>query len=252
MSRTLALITGGTSGIGFGAAKKLSATCDLALGYAGNHEKAKIAVEELRGMGANAEVFCQPLEATSDAETLLKSVETIFGKTPDILVNSAGRIRDGIFMQTDFSQHQAMIQEHLVITMALCHGVVKNMYRNRFGRIINLSSISASFYKRGQSNYAAAKAGIEAFSKTLAMEVAHRGITVNCVAPGLIATPMTEKILGHIQEIGDSELKKRIPVGRVGTPEEVGGLISYLCSPEAAYITGATITIDGGRSLGSE
>lgn len=250
--RPLALITGGTSGIGFGAAKKLAATADLALGYASNHEKANIAAEELRGAGARVEIFAQPLATPADAETLLKSVEEKFGKAPDILVNSAGRIRDGIFMQTDFSQHQEIINEHLVMTMALCHGAVKSMYRNKFGRIVNLSSISASFHKRGQTNYAAAKAGIEAFSKTLAMEVAHRGITVNSVAPGLIATPMTEKILGHIQEIGENELKKRIPVGRVGTPDEVGSLIGYLCSPEAAYITGTTITIDGGRSLGSE
>lgn len=252
MSKHLALITGGTSGIGFGAAKALAASCDLALAYASNHEKAQIAAKELQGMGAKVEIFPLPLTQPSDAEALLKSVEEKFGKSPDILVNSAGRIRDGIFMQTDFKQHQEMINEHLVMTMALCHGVVKTMYRNRFGRIVNLSSISASFFKRGQSNYAAAKAGIEAFSKTLAMEVAHRGITVNSVAPGLIATPMTEKILSHISEIGDSELKKRIPAGRVGTPEEVGSLIAFLCSPEAAYITGTTVTIDGGRSLGSE
>ena len=248
----LALITGGTSGIGFGVAKKLASTCDLALAYASNHEKADIALKELRGMNAKVEVFAQPLLKPQDAETLLQAVEEKFGKPPEILVNSAGRIRDGIFMQTDFAQHQEMINEHLIMTMALCHGAIKSMYRNKFGRIVNLSSISATFHKRGQSNYAAAKAGIEAFSKTLAMEVAHRGITVNSVAPGLIATPMTEKILSHINEIGDSELRKRIPAGRVGTPDEVGSLISYLCSAEASYITGTTITIDGGRSLGSE
>lgn len=250
--RPLALITGGTSGIGFGAAKKLAATCDLALAYANNHEKAQVSARELQGTSARVEIFSQNLAKPQDAEALLKLVEEKFGKSPDILVNSAGRIRDGIFMQTEFSQHQEMITEHLVMTMALCHGAIKSMYRNKFGRIVNLSSISASFYKRGQTNYAAAKAGIEAFSKTLALEVAHRGVTVNCVAPGLIATPMTEKILNHINEVGDSELRKRIPVGRVGTPEEVGSLINFLCSAEAAYITGTTLTIDGGRSLGSE
>ncbi len=250
--KNLALITGGTSGIGFGTAKRLAASCDLALAYATNHEKAEVAAKELRGTGARVELFAVPLSNPKDAETLLKSVEEKFGKSPEILVNSAGRIRDGIFMQTELSQHHEMINEHLLMTMALCHGTVKSMYRNKFGRIVNLSSISASFYKRGQSSYAAAKAGIEAFSKSLAMEVAHRGVTVNCVAPGLIATPMTEKILGHIADIGDSELKKRIPVGRVGTPEEVGSLIAYLCSPDAAYVTGTTLTIDGGRSLGSE
>lgn len=250
--KRLALITGGTSGIGFGAAKALGSQYDLALAYASNHEKAKVAKDELLGMGFNVEIFAQPLEKYADAEALLKVVEEKFGRAPEVLINSAGRIRDGIFMQTDFSQHQAVIQEHLLMTMSLCHVAVKSMYRNKFGRIVNLSSISGSYHKRGQTNYAAAKAGIEAFTKTLAMEVAHRGITANCVAPGLIETPMTEKILSYVKDIGEGEIKKRIPVGRVGQPEEVGKLIGYLCSEDAAYITGATVTIDGGRSLGGE
>lgn len=250
--KRLSLITGGTSGIGLGAAKALGPTCRLALGYAGNHEKAQVAKKELQGMGFEVEVFPQALASYSDADELLKKVEERFNGAPDILVNSAGRIRDGIFMQTDFGQHQAVIQEHLVMTMALCHHVVKSMYRQKFGRIVNLSSISASYHKRGQTNYSAAKAGIEAFTKTLAMEVAHRGVTVNAVAPGLIETPMTQSLLGHIKEAGEAELKRRIPTGRVGSPEEVGRLIAYLCSDDAAYVTGTVVTIDGGRSLGGD
>lgn len=248
----LALITGGTSGIGYGAAKNLGANFKLALGYAGNHEKAKAAQIELRGMGYTVEIFPQTLTCYEDGKGLVEAVEKKMGRMPDVLVNSAGRIRDGIFMQTAFDQHKAQIEEHLLITMGLCHLVVKNMYKNNFGRIVNMSSISASFAKRGQANYAAAKAGIEAFTKTLAMEVAHRGVTVNAVAPGLIETPMTEHILTHIKDAGEGELRRRIPAGRVGTMDEVGSLIGYLCSDAAAYITGTVVTIDGGRSLGGE
>lgn len=251
--KRLALITGGTSGIGFGAAKALGPMCDLALGYAGNHEKAQIAKGELQGMGFEVEVFAQPLERHADAEILVQAVESKFGRSAEILVNSAGQIRDGIFMQTPFEQHQKVIEEHLVMTMAMCHATVKNMYKQRYGRIVNLSSISGTYVKRGQSNYAAAKAGIEAFTKTLAMEVAHRGITVNAVAPGLIETPMTKNILEFVRsQGGEGELRRRIPAGRVGTPDEVGGLIGYLCSDLASYITGTTVTIDGGRSLGGD
>lgn len=250
--KRLALITGGTSGIGFGAAKAMGKSYDLALAYNSNHEKAAVAKKELLGMGYNVEIFSQPLAVYADGEALVKAVEDKFGKAPEALVNSAGRIQDGIFMQTDFKQHAEVIQEHLLMTMAICHQVVKSMYKNKFGRIVNLSSISGHYYKRGQTNYAAAKAGITAFTKTLAMEVAHRGITANAVAPGLIETPMTEKLLGHIKEVGESEVRKRIPAGRVGTADEVGSLIAYLCSDEAAYITGTSVTIDGGRSLGGE
>lgn len=246
--KKLALITGGTSGIGLGAAKAMGGSFEFALGYAGNHEKAENAKKELEALDIKAEVFAQPLRNYADAKALVDSVKEKFGRMPDVLVNSAGRIQDGIFMGTDFSQHQSVIEEHLISTMALCHLVIRNMYGKRWGRIVNLSSISAFYAKRGQSNYAAAKAGLMGFTQTLALEVAHRGVTVNAIAPGLIDTPMTEGIMGVIQ--GDGSLKKRIPAGYAGTPEDVGNLVKFLCSDEAKYITGVTLPIDGGRSLG--
>jgi 3-oxoacyl-[acyl-carrier protein] reductase len=117
---------------------------------------------------------------------------------------------------------------------------------------VNLSSISARFAKRGQANYAAAKAGIEGFTRTIALEVAHRGVTVNAVAPGLIETPMTQGIVAQLTsaEAGGDAIRKRIPAARLGTADEVGALIAFLCSADAAYITGTVVTIDGGRSLG--
>ncbi len=250
--RRLALITGGTSGIGFGAAKALAAKYDLALVFFSDATKAAAAKESLASSGARVEVYQKPLSTHEDCKSLVEQVTKDFGRGPDVLVNSAGKIRDGLFMGTPFEEHQTLIQEHLLVTMSLAHLVLKGMNRERFGRIVNLSSISARFAKRGQANYAAAKSGIEGFTRTLALEVAHRGITVNAVAPGLIETPMTQAIIENWAKLPDSDggLRKRIPAGRTGTPEEVGALIAFLCSDEAAYVTGQTLTIDGGRSLG--
>lgn len=246
MSKKLALITGGTSGIGFGVAQALASNCDLALAYAGNHEKAEAAKASLDT--ANVETFAKALRNYDDCRELVESVKAKFGRTPDILVNSHGRIQDGIFMSSDFAKHQSVIEEMLVTTMALCHLTIKGMYGARWGRIINLSSISAFYAKRGQSNYAAAKAGVIGFTKTLALEVAHRGVTVNAISPGLIDTPMTQGILAMIKE-GD-DLKRRVPAGYAGEPKDVGGLVAMLCSDAGRYITGSNIVIDGGRSLG--
>ena len=250
MNSKLALITGGTSGIGFGIAEKLLPNYDLALAYAGNHEKAKAAQAELakRHPERRVEVFAKNLSKPADAKGLYEEVMGIMGAQPTVLVNCAGRIRDGLFLGSDFQNHVELIQEHLLTTMALSHACLKAMYQAKFGRIINLSSISATYSKRGQSNYAAAKAGIEAFTRTLALEVAHRGVTVNAIAPGLIETPMTEELIKTIDENGG--LKKRIPAGRMGQPSEVGALAAFLCSTDAAYITGTVIPVDGGRSLG--
>jgi 3-oxoacyl-[acyl-carrier protein] reductase len=153
-------------------------------------------------------------------------------------------------MITNFAHHEKIVREHLIVTMALCHLTIKSMYGKKFGRIVNLSSISGMYAKRGQSSYAAAKAGIVGFTKTLALEVAHRGITVNAIAPGLIDTPMTSGIMKVLEKDPQGGIKKVIPVGYAGTPEDVGNLIAFLCSDEARYITGELMVIDGGRSLG--
>mgnify|MGYP000569074449 CR=1 FL=1 len=250
MGKHLAMITGGTSGLGLGAAKKLCETHDLALTYACDHEKADRAKREFETMDVHVKTFPKPMHTYQDAKELVEQVEEEFGRSPDILVNSAGCIRDGLFMSTDFTQHEKVVCEHLIISMALCHLTVESMYRNKFGRIVNLSSISAVYAKRGQTAYAAAKAGIIGFTKTLALEVAHRGVTVNALAPGLIDTPMTSAIVARLNQMPIKETRKRIPAGFVGEPEDVASLISFLCSHEARYITGALITIDGGRSLG--
>jgi 3-oxoacyl-[acyl-carrier protein] reductase len=184
------------------------------------------------------------------ASDLYASVCDRYGASPSALVCAAGRLRDGLVMQSDFATLRTAIEEHLLVPMALSKAAVKSMYKDRYGRIVFLSSISARYVKRGQGGYTTAKAGIEGFLKVLALEVAHRGITVNAVAPGLISTPMTTDFIAHIKEKEGEDFGVRIPAGRVGTAEEVGEAIGYLCSDAASYITGTVITIDGGRSLG--
>lgn len=251
-TRKLALITGGTSGIGLGAARALLGEYDLALGFAANREKAQAAQAELQKLAppaAQIRTFEAKITGVPDAEAFYGQVTDAFGRAPNVLVNSAGRIDDGLFLEVPMDRHASLIEEHLIAAMALCRRAAHDMYRAKWGRIVNLSSISAQYAKRGQSAYAAAKAGLEAFTRTLALEIAHRGVTVNAVAPGLIETPMTKDLLAKIGE-DPRELRRRIPAGFAGTPEDVGALVAYLCSDGARYVTGQTITIDGGRSLG--
>ncbi len=255
MKRRLAIVTGGTSGIGFGIAKKLIPHCHLALVYGRDHQKAQSALNQLQ-QDANemdpdfkVQVYAQDLLQLEEIPALVKKITADFGEAPGVLVNSAGRLRDGLFQLSSIKDHEELLKEHLLAPMALCHSVIKGMSMAKFGRIINLSSISAQYSKRGQTNYAAAKGGIESFTRTLALEVAHRGITVNAIAPGLIQTPMTQGLVEKIQASSEG-IRGRIPAGRLGTPEDIGSLAAFLCSEEASYITGVSIAIDGGRSLG--
>jgi 3-oxoacyl-[acyl-carrier protein] reductase len=251
MNRPCALITGGTSGIGLGIARALASEYDLALSFCSNIERANSSLAQLRAEfpGTRIEIFQGLLANKNDCHNLYSQVGKTFSSLPSVLVNSAGRLQDSLLLNADFDIYETVIDEHLIVTMALSQIALKQMYKNKFGRIINLSSISSNFAKRGQSNYAAAKAGIEAFTRTVALEVAHRGITVNAIAPGLIDTPMTKNFMDQFLS-GEIDIRKRIPAGRVGGTDEVGALAAFLCSAKAAYITGAVIPIDGGRSLG--
>jgi 3-oxoacyl-[acyl-carrier protein] reductase len=251
MKRRLALVTGGCSGIGLAVARLLAADHDLALAYASNADRAAAVVRELESANhaSTVRVFGGRLRTYDDARALLENVTQAYDAAPGVLVNCVGRIHDELFIGSRFDVHEALIQEHLIVSMALAHLVARSMYKARFGRIVNLSSIAARYAKRGQTSYAAAKAGLEGFSRTLAIELAHRGVTVNIVAPGLIETPMTRDFIAGLTGRAGG-IAARIPAGTVGAPEDVAGLIKFLCSEQARYITGAVLTVDGGRSLG--
>jgi 3-oxoacyl-[acyl-carrier protein] reductase len=249
--RKLALITGGTSGIGFGIAKCLAGEFDLALAYGSDSKKADEASSILQSVFPNTKIktYGKILKTEVECVALGEAVVKDFGVAPSVLINSSGRLQDALLLSADFSEWKSVIDEHLIVTMALNQWAGKKMYQVKWGRIINLSSISANYAKRGQANYAAAKAGIEAFTRTFALEVAHRGVTVNAIAPGLIETPMTKGLIESISAKGES-IRDRIPAGRFGTPEDIGQLAKFLCSNDASYITGTTMVVDGGRSLG--
>ena len=245
--RPLALITGGTSGIGLGVARCLAEEHDLALGYASDGDKARAAEEEL-GKRTRVRCFGEQLSDHDDVRRLAERVRSEMEKSPSVLVHCAGSARDELFLKSDFETHLERLGEHLVAAMALAHCLVGDMYRRRFGRIVFVSSITARRARPGGCGYAAAKAGVEGFTRNLALEVAHRGVTVNAVAPGLIDTPMTAELVADVEARG--RLRPTIPAGRVGTPADVGALVRFLCSAEAEYITGAVLPVDGGRSLG--
>ena len=164
------------------------------------------------------------------------------GEIVSLLINNAGITRDNIVLRMSDEEWSDIMNVHLNGTFQLCKRSLKMMLKSKWGRIINISSASASIGNRGQSNYAAAKAGVEAFTKSLAKEVGKRDITINAVAPGFISTDMTQNNDG----VNENYLIKEIPLGRFGEPEEVANLVSFLCSEQASYITGQTIHINGG------
>ena len=163
----------------------------------------------------------------------------------DILVNNAGITRDNLFMRMSDEEWAQVIEVNLTSTMRLCRGVLRGMMKARWGRIVNIASVVGATGNPGQGNYAASKAGMVGMSKSLAYEVASRGITVNCIAPGFIETAMTDKL----NEDQKGKILGQIPAGRMGTPGEIAAAAVYLASPEAGYVTGATLHVNGGMAM---
>ena len=177
-------------------------------------------------------------------EDLLRDASEKMGGI-DILVNNAGITRDNLFMRMSDEEWQTVLDINLTATMKLCKGVIRGMMKNRWGRIIYISSVVGSTGNPGQANYAASKAGMVGMSKSLAFEVASRGITVNIIAPGFIETPMTDKL----NEDQKNNIMTQIPMGRMGTATEIASAALYLASSEASYLTGATLHINGGMAM---
>ncbi|SHJ10867.1 3-oxoacyl-[acyl-carrier-protein] reductase [Wenxinia saemankumensis] len=236
-----ALITGASGGIGGAIATALhGAGASVAL--SGTREAP---LQELAGtLGDRAHVLPCDLSDAAAVESLPKRAAEAMGGV-DILVNNAGITRDNLFMRMNDEDWAQVLEVNLTSTMRLCKGVIRGMMKARWGRIVNISSIVGATGNPGQANYAAAKAGMVGMSKSLAYEVASRGITVNCVAPGFIATAMTDKLTDEQK----SGILAQIPAGRMGAADEIAAAALYLASPEAAYVTGATLHVNGGMAM---
>ncbi|MBU1278268.1 MAG: 3-oxoacyl-ACP reductase FabG [Alphaproteobacteria bacterium] len=236
-----ALITGASGGIGGAIAKALyEAGATVALSGTRVEPLEALAAE----LGARAHVLPCNLSDKEAVEALPKQAIAVMGSV-DILVNNAGITRDNLFMRMSDDEWDSVLNVNLTSTMRLCKGVMRTMMKARWGRIVNISSIVGATGNPGQANYAASKAGMVGMSKSLAYEVASRGITVNCVAPGFIATPMTDKLTDDQK----GKIQTQIPAGRMGSAEEIAAAVLYLSSPEASYVTGATLHVNGGMAM---
>lgn len=236
-----ALVTGASGGIGGMIARVLHGA-GATVGLSGTREAPLEALAS--ELGDRAHVLACNLSDSDAVDALPKQAIAAMGAV-DILVNNAGITRDQVFMRMSDEEWQNVLDVNLTATMRLCRGVIRPMMKARWGRIINVSSVVGAIGNPGQANYAASKAGMVGLTKSIAYEVASRGITANAVAPGFVATPMTEKLTDDQK----SGIYAKIPAARMGTPEEIAAAVLYLASPEASYVTGATLHVNGGMAM---
>ncbi|MCJ7873759.1 3-oxoacyl-[acyl-carrier-protein] reductase [Phaeobacter sp. J2-8] len=241
LSGKCALVTGASGGIGGEIAKVLHGA-GATVGLSGTREAP---LQELAAeLGERAHVLPCNLSDLEAVDALPKQAIAAMGAV-DILVNNAGITRDNLFMRMSDDEWNSVLAVNLTASMKLCKGVMRGMMKARWGKIVNISSIVGATGNPGQANYAASKAGMIGMGKSLAYEVASRGITVNAIAPGFIATAMTDKLTDEQKD----KINVQIPAARMGTPEEIAGAVLYLASPEAGYVTGATLHVNGGMAM---
>ncbi|HUR43252.1 MAG TPA: 3-oxoacyl-[acyl-carrier-protein] reductase [Aestuariivirga sp.] len=236
-----ALVTGATGGIGAAIAKTLY---DAGATVAISGTRAAVLGELKDQLGQRAHVVACNLADKADVEKLVPAAEAAMGSL-DILINNAGITRDGLAMRMKDEDWQQVIDVNLTAAFRLCRAAMRGMMKKRWGRIINITSVVAATGNPGQANYVASKAGIIGLTKSLAQELASRNITVNAVAPGFIATAMTD-VLNEKQK---EAILGRVPAGRLGIPEEVASAVLYLASAEASYVTGQTLHVNGGMAM---
>ena len=236
-----ALVTGATGGIGGEIAKALHAQGAIVAVSGRNKEKLEALVGDL---GDNVHAIVADLSNSEGIAALVKEAEEAMGQI-DILVNNAGLTRDNLSMRMKDEEWQDVLDVNLTAPFMLAKAVQRGMMKRRHGRIINISSVVGTTGNPGQCNYVASKAGMSGWTKAMGMEVASRGITVNCVAPGFIATAMTDALDDGQKE----KINATIPMGRMGVPNEIASAVAYLASDEAAYVTGATIHVNGGMAM---
>lgn len=238
-----ALVTGASRGIGRAIALRLAEDgANVAVIYAGSADKAKAVVNEITALGVNAKAYrCNVADSAAVNETV-KAVTNDLGKI-DILVNNAGITRDGLMLRMKDEDFDAVLDTNLKGAFNMIRACYSGFIRKKSGRIINISSVSGIMGNAGQANYSASKAGVIGLTKSVARELASRGITCNAAAPGFIQTDMTENL-------GDNNpLLNSIPLGRMGKPEDIAAAVAFLASDSAAYITGEVLKVDGGLAI---
>ncbi|MBP7610669.1 MAG: 3-oxoacyl-ACP reductase FabG [Steroidobacteraceae bacterium] len=239
-----ALITGATRGIGRAIALELGKRGARVVGTATTAAGAQAIDAYLEEAGVTGRGLVLNVAEAGAVEACFKGVEAAEG-TPTILVNNAGITRDGLLMRMSADDWQAVLDTDLSAVYRTCKAVMRGMMKARKGRIVNIASVIGVMGNAGQTNYAAAKAGMIGFSKSLAREVGSRNITVNVVAPGFIVTDMT----GALGEAQKSALLAQVPLGRLGSPDDIAAAVAFLSGPEAAYITGETLHVNGGMYM---
>ena len=241
----VALVTGGSRGIGLEVVRWLGAAgARVVINDVVFREGPEAVVEALKEVGVEARAYQADVTDTTQIEEMFQTILDEWGGV-DILVNNAGITRDSLLMRMTDEQWDAVLNVNLKGAFLCSRAAIRSMMRKRWGRIISLSSVVALAGNPGQANYAASKAGLIGFTRTVAREVASRNITVNALAPGFIGTDMVDVISDEMK----ARVKERIPMDRFGTPEDVAAVVAFLASEEAGYITGQVIGIDGGISL---
>jgi 3-oxoacyl-[acyl-carrier protein] reductase len=244
-SGRVAVVTGGGRGIGRAVAVRLAEEgANVAISYRSNDAAAEEAAEAVRKAGVECEIFKGDVSEPDDVESLFKGVSDAFGRT-DILVNNAGITRDNLMMRMKADEFDDVLRTNLGGTYLCTRAVLRPMVRARWGRIVNVSSVVGLVGNAGQANYAASKAGIIGFTKSVAREVAQRGITANAVAPGYVETELTGSLPENVKEA----IRTQVPMGRFGEAEEVAEVVAFLVGEQAGYVTGQTIAVDGGMTM---
>jgi len=245
LSNKVAIVTGGGRGIGRAIALKLAEVgTTVVVNDVGEAEPAESVVEEIKAMGGQSLAILADVSLAEDVTRLVETTVSTYGKV-DILVNNAGITRDHLLLRMTDDDWDRVLRVNLKSVFLCTRAVLKHMIKQRWGRIISISSVVGVVGNPGQANYASAKAGIIGFTRTVAKEAASRGITANAIAPGFIETGMTQQLKEEWQQ----ELRKRIPAGYFGSPRDVAEAVAFLASEEARYITGQVLGVDGGMAI---